>query len=484
MTGQIKPAGYCDLKEVKIYPYDTTETKGLDFLKLQGGLELFPVINNIVIEESMSSAGIYGNLRVFDALNILNKLPIRGEEFLKITYVDFFDVERTDLFFVYAVTDISAEGETTHDQSVMSYTLHFVSLQKFFSTNSTISKAYRDGNIADYVREIFDQYFVADYVPSDTKWTGKPKELSQDMPTIDAGTKFIVPDYSPEQAIHFFTRRAYSVDDLYNSFRFFENRDEYMFTNYKKLYEVKLKKLEEMRGQKKGLFYVQNYGGNIDPSRQEDLMHEVISVEYGNRADTLDDGGEGAYYKQTVEMDYLNHSLIYTEHLFHDDFGINDETSRLQLLASTSFINERLNDSVKDWVLKDYYIQGAKVPLTPDGYSLKGEFDTRPPNLGMRENTCYPELYNNKKQYMHHLGKNELTITVYGRNDVVAGDVITVQIPEKIAAHENITHDKLVSGTYFVDSIVNNIQNTTFTQKLTLVKSGINKAYGDVGEVL
>src|SRR5690606_12954697 len=103
---------------------------------------------------------------------------------------------------VYAITnmEVSVQG------NAVTYKLHFVSEPRARSEGFLISRSY-SGRISEMVKDIFDEYF------------GSDKEI--DIEETVGEYKIIIPKLSPDQAIRFLSRRAYSEENTSQSFMFF-----------------------------------------------------------------------------------------------------------------------------------------------------------------------------------------------------------------------------------------------------------------------
>lgn len=124
-------------------------------------IEIRPLVHIFNIEESMLNNSVRGSVTVYDGLNILKSFPFIGEEFIEITYTDYFEIKRTDTFFVYSITDVRYSKEA--DVSIVEYVMHFVSVPKVYSDNRYIAKTYKfikdvnQGLISDYVEETYKE---------------------------------------------------------------------------------------------------------------------------------------------------------------------------------------------------------------------------------------------------------------------------------------------------------------------------------------
>lgn len=435
MSDAYKPAGTYELVSFVISTLGA-ENPGVDFKN---------IIHTFTITESMLRGSVRGTAKVYDAVGVYYNLPIRGQEVAEITYKDFYGTERTEKYFIYAVTDIRQPKKS--DDSMLEYVLHFVSYGKFWSDRYIIRRAIAEGSgssrtyltVSDQANVLFADYFVAD-------GEGTDKEL---VVTETVGEqKLVIPALSPEDAMHFLTRRAFSGEDQMNMFRFYETRDKYHFVDIQdRLFESESEEIVSY-------FYASEAADNT-PEGELRKMLTMISVQFGNY-NTIEDMKNGGYYRKTVEVDMINRQLYSHpyEHLdrYQDFYYPDGEGVNIKPRLSDQFINDHTNYWQKTYVVKDY----------PDSDMSNAS--------GLRPQPYYGDIYNNKGATAIHFNNTKLTVNVHGTNNNFPGNVIEVDIPKfKV----NTEKDEELSGKYLIESINNIFYENTFMQEMTLIKGGL-----------
>lgn len=443
----LKQAGHFSLKSFRIINFK--RTKNLDINRL---------IHTFNIYESMNTGSIRGSATVYDAIDVLSGFPLVGEELVEITYSDFFDVLRTDVFFLYAITDVSNPDENSG--KIQSYKIHFVSPSKFYSENFTIMKSYRPvgavSKISDYVEQVYEEYYRRPLVEAGLK----PKSIIVEETT--GIQQYTIPRYSPEQTMHFFSRRAQNPASNTQLYRFFENRDKHYFVSNDYL----LKEGKNFTGYGNGLvdpklaaaaglssnpvpIFRRNYLPDLGADRQPRVMYEIISIDYGERVNTIEDMNEGAYRRVTNEIDILNGAIIQYPYEHLEEFNESDQ----KLIHTEEFVNSLMTKDDVRFVIKDYATTGAN-----SGKSI-------------RYDQYYPKIHNSKRSNSYHYNKNRVMMTIYGRNTIFAGSIIDLDL--NIAKSNVIEKDKEKSGRYIVEAVDNIFFENTYRQKLTLSRGGI-----------
>lgn len=444
----VKQAGHYRLKQFRVYNF--ARTKSID-LKL--------VIHTFNIVESMSNGAVRGSAVVYDTDDLIKNFPFICEEYVQITYSDFFDVERTEDMFVYSITDVKYAKQNS--QSMIEYKLNFVSIGRVFSEDYRIQKTYKanpsnNGTIAGYVKEVYDEY----YAKPVTDYNVKPKEIEIE-PTAGQ-TQFVIPRMTPEHTMNFFARRAYSsTSGSTQTFRFFESREKYHFASNDYMFTFGVDPvgnfgigptLANAVGIKEKVtpLFRMNYLGDLTPERQESLMYEIQSIDYGVRANTIEDINVGGYKRRTWEIDLINGAVTSRDYNHFEEFT----AAKVKLPHSKTFIDNRMQKYRERFVFTDYAQPGAAS------------------GPALRPDQNYADLYNIKTTSFYHYERNKVTVKIYGRNTLFAGDVVTLQMFEHSASGE-LRLDTDRSGDYLVESIENIFYESVYTQNLVLSRNGI-----------
>lgn len=448
----LRQAGHYRLNQFKVY--DFKRTKSID-LKL--------LIHTFNISESMSAGAIRGSAVVYDTSDLIKNFPFLCEEYVEITYTDFFDVEHTDKMFIYSITDVKYPKDKS--QSVIEYKLNFVSLSRAFSEDFRIQKAYRpnasnSGLISGYVKEVFDEYYVKPL----QEYGVEAKAI--DIETTAGQTNYVIPRLTPEHTMQFFARRAFnSSSNSTQTFRFFESREKYYFAsndwmatvgvdivgNSSVIPQVDIGLAQGAGLQEKVVpVFRLNYLPDLSPDRQESLMYELISIDYGTRANTIEDINVGGYKRRTWEIDMLNGAVTSRDYDHAQAFS----TANVKLIHTPEFINNRMQKYRERFAFIDYAPVGA-----PTGPAL-------------RPDQNYADLYNIKTTNFYHYNRNKVAIQIYGRNTLFAGDVLDLQIFEHSASNE-LKLDEERSGYYLIESIDNVFFESIYTQNIVLSRNGI-----------
>lgn len=428
MSEQGKKAGHYSLDTFRIFRYNEPSR----FVDLKA------IIHSFEIVESMDRGHLHGFAMVYDSVGLLDDFLgdgwLRGEEELLISYRDWYnEVTLEHKMFVYSITDVKRVNDS--NESMYSYKLHFVSRDKFISEQSFIRRGYRNQLISDNVDDVFNDFYSDD------------KDITIQQTT--GNQTLVVPNLKPEQAMHFFARRAYSDQTPSQAFRFFENRERFYFATHEDL-------VFESSGEEV-IKYKRWYSANDQtPEAQSLLMLSIIDIEYPQHVNTIQDMNDGAYHRTLTELDFLNRTVFFNQYQYLDEYNqqlLPDGQNRVRSKHSKKFVDEYMSYPNESLVVKDYQ--------TPD--------NTGP---GLRPNTYYPEVYNNKRVAHYHHQNELITIKIHGNNTVFAGSIIELELNNVNNTQGDKGKEENRSGFYLVESARNVFYEENYYQILSISKSG------------
>ena len=428
---RIAPAGTYELISFKI----------IDLFDESRFIELNKIVASWDLIESIKSGSLKGSAKIFDSKGMFYNFPLRGQEIVEITYSDFKYEEKTHKFMVYSITDVkSAKMETDNN---LEFVLNFVSFGKWWSERFSVTRCFAEGTegnrtylpIHEQVKTLFDEYYY-------DEGRGTLKEI--EIHETEGEQKIIIPNMTPEEAMHLFSRKAYTANEFYSqNYRFFENRDKYWFAN-----------IEEMMffGEADQLFIYSSSPKDDSPEGELKKMQNILNLNFLETTNTLDIIRNGGYNRRVREVDIMNRQILDNEYEHLEEwkqFEYPDLGAKKKLPHSDEMIREHFNKFHDTYVIKDY--------PSPD----------EPNASGLRPKTYYSDIYAHKGATLFHYNQSKIEIQIYGTNEVVAGDVIQLELPQfKVKGEIDVER----SGFYLVESIVNDFYENTYTQVLTLSK--------------
>lgn len=411
------------------------------------------------ITESIDSAAVQGKAQIIDGLGILYSVPIRGQERIEIKYRDFEGIEQEHKFIVYAVTDI--EPVKSVEDSLISYTIHFVSEGKFISDRFRIRRAITSTDeprfipISDQAQVLYDDYYKD---PKSDVTNDKKIEIT----TTEGPAQIVIPNMKPENAMRLLAKKAYSSQFPTQNFRFFESREKFYFVNMEKKMKLTSKELEEVKP-----FFYRSLPASVSGEDAKTRRRNIISMRLPN-INTIEAINQGAYSRRVTEAHVMYRTIEDVDYRYYDEYNnytYPNINKKPQPLHDEGYANKHLNYPITRYVLKDdTYDTG---PHYPDAFAF-------------RPQTHYVDIYNNRVPTFHHYSQTRMIIVINGYNDVFAGDTIKLEIPKfsPEAQESDQRVDQELSGYYLVEKVISNFRRSekddSFTQTLTVSRGGRN----------
>lgn len=199
-------------------------------------------IKDIVIEinlfEDMYQPCLTGNVQVSDGHDLINLLPIVGEELIRIklstpSFPAGDCLYKT--FKIYAITDKTPVMTDT----TQVFTIHFISQEGFLDSAFPIQGTFT-GNVNDVASSIFNKYIQ---LPRNTKdgveLDGNTELLLTD--TTKNVIQFNSPNWTAFKCINYVAARSLRTDNDGSNFVFFETNKTFVFGSVQELIDMQVK---------------------------------------------------------------------------------------------------------------------------------------------------------------------------------------------------------------------------------------------------
>jgi hypothetical protein len=390
------------------------------------------IIHRISIEESIEKDSMRGSLSVIDAVGLLEKLPLRGEERLTIEVEDILKQKKIYDLFIYKVDNVSAKN--TND--ALSYDMHFVSYMRWNAGRHRIIAPF-SRSIRETVEEIFKRYY--------SPFT---KKLITD--STDGNFECIIPNYTPIQAMSFLASRAYNSISPSCSFRFFENSEAFYFVPDEYLIADAI--VNDNIKEFTFLPAIEKTGNELEAQ-----LRNLIELKNTDRINTVSDLYSGAYKSNPIVIDFVNKTVTDNRYSYlekRSDFvKYNVKSKVIEDLHSDGFINYTFTDENERRfiVYKDYQSLGD-LPS-----SIKSE-------------QFLPDLISRRLTYRYMLYRNTVYAKSYGRLDLKAGDIIKLVVPEFSSSNDNVVMESQLSGNYILHDCTHVFDKETYETSMMLTK--------------
>jgi hypothetical protein len=426
------------------------------------------------INQSMDAVAYSGSINILDSSNVLEGMPIRGEETLNLTLVgmDF----KTEVFIAARVHRVSNIMPRPSSNAV-TYTIHFVSKQSFNASTRKILTSYLntpDAMAHDMFTKGYAKLRPADIVdpklkkskiplPYETKVYDLIKDgKSQDDPDRSLfvqktknQTQLIIPDLEPSEAMYFAASRSYNPSTPSQTFRFFETIEDFYFCTD----EFFIKRANNLYAEDKlnieKLFYAPVV--DLDAKNVEAQFNRIEDLQVLSKGiDTSTDLTSGAYVNRVIQVDLLKKRL--TDSMF--DFS---KTSYVDMTGKPREIKD--NPHTEKFRKDTFKQENARTFMVFKDYNGDGD---SPSNI--KHDQRFADIVHNRVSYYHHLHNTNIMAQLKGRLDLRPGQIIMLEIKALDGVDSVISMNDTLSGRYMIKSTNHKMTEGTLHTTINIVK--------------
>ena len=365
----------------------------------QYGFDIIPFVQGIDLYESIFDNTISGTITLIENIGLPEYIPIVGVEVVVIAFAidakndDGTDASRT-FTHAFRITKVGDQTYPRHDYRL--YTLHLATHEFVTSISSRICRAYRDVTCEGAVRDILARDL---FVSNSAIITDE---------TTNGTLNVVIPNYTPLQAINFFTTLAQTKDTPRESnFLFFETLDGFHFTSIRALIKNAPAKIKTL---------------DIDPGmlsvaphvKDTDAINSITRLHQEQSFDLLMDIASGTLRSKMVHFDFLARKLE-----FEGDSGYTESFKRTTHLDKYPVYPEGFDLSVSK------NVRIFTVPSnvwTVDSPYVKRVGDELP------EQRMYEAIVLRNRQ-LREIKHMQTLIDLPGQPDLRAGTVVNVNYP-------------------------------------------------------
>ena len=401
----------------------------------------------IVIEESIDTPVLKGYARILDALNLIEYLPIVGEEKLELSYTIPGETKvYTKVFHVYGYTSPERQNDRT-----LKYDLLFVSSEFKYNGVNRIQKSYTKRS-DQIIFDILANYLqIAEATP--------PKTFTTD-PSCDV-LDVIIPNLRPFQAIEFVRSRSYSSKYLTSNYMFFETWDGYVFKTIDQL-------IEETKNEPREFKFIQQNIEQTTDATENPSYDSVINFSLTRPMDTISSNEQGMFRNSLLTVDWIRKKYETFETDYMTEFGKYQTVDHVGFPINQSAFLEELNAPAKSLAAQGtIHFLPSNHGRNEIAYNRSGG---RPKEFFF--DTHYRDYYLPRNNSLMMLRSSKINAALSGSNLIVAGDVIKVTFPSFTGIEPRFTQDaKYVSGNYLVAKIKRVITLENYVMEAELFKN-------------
>jgi len=413
----------------------------------------------LTITQSIENVSWRGSVRILDTVGLASRFPLRGEERILLTVdpgngLGVKQIEGQ----VYRIDNVNVSNANDG----VSYVLHFVSLTTFLASTRKIIRSFPSDSANNVAIKIFGEFFfpirdAQDFLnplPFTTrKFIINDRQSFFVQPTIGLHD-WIIPRYTPFEAMYFLASRGFSTESTSCSYRFFETLEGYFFVTDEFLIQRSVNAGENSDKRVIPLKY--------DPVVSKDprnSLEQIITLEtFQNqkRVDSAEDLYSGGYFNKVVEVDLLRRQTREVTFNYSVNADFVDMSGQRTDGTSTIHTQEYMNsiftrENARDFILYRDYTTTGDLPSQINGE----QFIT--------------EIVGRRVAYNHHLNNTAVSASIKGRFDIMAGDIVNLEIPD-FTNNDRKERNRQLSGNYLVHTVVQEMEYDVLNTNMKLVK--------------
>lgn len=391
--------------------------------------EIKDLIVGLDFYESLASPYIKCEISIIDAANMIELIPLIGQEKVKLHIKDLNTKNVIKREFYIASVQNYVKGNA---QTAM-YVLKLVTAEYMMNSLVLVSQAYT-GPISNSIKSI-----VKDYLKS----TVTTEQSLGDY-------KVIVPNWNPYKAIDWLGRRATSSKGY--PFAFYDTlKDGMMFESYEKIFAKIVFNKYVHRG---------NTNAKDDADQKAAMMNTALQYDIVEMSNTGKNILRGAFGQGMHIVDHANRSYKFLTYDYEKDFKKKDRLDKFPYVSDKFTVN---NKKISEY--DAIHTVAYKNSLAHDSDNLNN--------------------YNNKVEFtkletdpfMHQLGLVKISMTVKGRSDLTVGKVIEFEVERNrpVSGNTSKNSNEYLSGKYIVQNIHHKMENGKYYIVMDVIKESLGK---------
>lgn len=416
-------------------------------------------LNEFLVEcnlyEDVFSSHLYGDILLSDSRNIIDSLPILGEEFLNLTFFtpgfDSFKIKKT--FRVFRLSN----RQIVKDNNTQLFVLHFASIELFYDTLLPLYRSFT-GKITDVVQELFfdfvaesRNFLINDDGTSNLSTSNTPLTITNDVAN---SVKFVSPGWSPFKCINWLASKSIPKEGLAKNFLFWESNKTFYFGSIEYLFKDAI--------ENKNIVGVYSYSpNNTKNNKQRDIAKEMFTIteiEMVQTTDHIKNYTNGYLANRLITLDVYNKKYEFFDYDYVDDYKNIYHTSGKGDKAVPVFVPESPRNP------------SSSISYYPVNPKLFNDF---PGNI----NEKMGEIYGNRKSTLLDLTNIKLNITIPGRSDIEVGNILYIKFPAlgpAVESDKNKEHiDRSYSGYYLITAIHHRLTSLEHVMIVEVVKDSL-----------
>lgn len=436
-------AGEYNILECKL-----VTTSGVEF-------DLFNIVSDIVIFESIHDHSITGNIAFKDTTNITKIGPIIGEEKLKLKIATPQEKPTDETIINYTKNPLNIYKIATEErvnEKVLMPRLFFTSQEVYHNATTRVSRSYSD-TCSNIVSKIL----------RDEQYLRSKKKLTIEE-TIGL-KRFVIPNMKPFKAIEMMCRQSNSKN--------YKSSPTYFF--YETTKGFHFRSIDGLCSEDAAFAYQETVPDRLPDGTSKDpiaSMQNIESYQILSPRDTIKNTATGAFCSELIRHDLFNKVVSTTNYDYNAQFDNDTHLDKFPMASSST-------DKYTNKTLFNHYTAKRFVTTTSSGLSHEDDAVTSG-NYPYQDDNA-PFILQRRASRMRFLEDAiTLNITVPGNTSIQAGDVVEIDIERNSTLTEK-ERDKIYSGKYLITAIRHNFNQSADEPRhvinMTVVRDSVGESY-------
>ena len=424
------------------------------------------------IYEDIEQNFITGNLTFMDTEDIVNKLPILGQEYLefkvrtplKSTYGEGeYDFTNTRM----AVFKCTKERLNSNTQQV---SLDFISTEAIKDSNTKISRAF-DGPYDDAVAKIFKN-----------TWGLNSKKKFYVQPT-QGNFKFVAPNQRPTDIMNMIASRAVPKTSIAPGYFFYENGQGFHFRSVDSFFFMAKSEGIAPHPEMFEYFADSETARGLNNPRDNPMsqMRTVKSFKILPQNDLITGQRTGTYASKLITHDQYNKTFKEHEYNYIDDYlrtpHLEKDDATTDQAEYRGFIPQAHYD-FNDTETANTRGQGSAYKYLSDYSDARIMVQSNTANIhntNMKDGYKVSEYVQRRKNVLGTMNALQCELETHGNTHLNIGHIIRINVPRSGRNKFGIKsadHDKYLTGRWLITAIRHsfNIADQIHTMALTCIK--------------
>jgi hypothetical protein len=431
---------------------------GIEQLKLVSSTNIVHDLTEFLVElnifEDIFTNFIRGNMIITDTRNLIEKLPIIGEEYLILKIkTPSFEKSIQKTFRIYKVSD----RVIVRDHNTQNYILHFASIELFHDMLLPLFVPFK-GYIHDVIGNIFENYIATSREYEVSQSDEKIRDDETVTPLIilneiENQVKFVSPGWTPFKCINWLVSKSIAKNEKSNCFLFFESNKAFYVGTPEYIFQDCHENNNFIGTFTPSVSNIRTDNGKYDANREFYIASDIMMID---TTDHIKNYTSGYLTNRLLEVDVYNKRFNTIDYDYVSEYKNQFHTSgngdkSIPLFSELTIRNPATNQT--------FYPKNEKL------------FTNFSENVNEKMNL----IHGNRRSSLIELSNLKMNMNIKGRTDIEVGRMFFLNYPA-MGGLENKSDsnlDKHYSGWYLITAMRHKINLLNHTISIEAIKDDL-----------